>query len=464
MANDFMVEVIPVVRDAGADSTNLGYPILIPARDLNAPVDGFASSALGTTTVFVGDSLTGNGFLSNGTVELDTYGPYYAGGTFARTEDFGFAPWIDFVSKGALGNIVFAGVGGNTTIDLLTRVIDDVLVLRPKLVFDEIATNDVVSGLYTTDQIIARKQQLFDLYKFVGARVIVADISPRVGFTNAMRDQAVAINRWLRQQAATQTSISVWPLSAILADYASFTGGVSAARTFDDTHPNNLGAFLGGKLGADHTHAAHFMPIKYSTWPGDAYDSSNSDATIRNSNPGMALGSGGTANAGVSGSIAQGYTCSRLAGVPTVVASLVERPDGLGFNQRLVITFAAASDAIEFGIPTASSRYLSGRKLGVSANIEFDASSSDVVNRCLLYASAVVSSVTYQVTAFNQQSATRRANLPLSSGFVKGWARSPRLQVPAGAASGFSSQLRIYASAAGTVTLDISQYAITQQV
>lgn len=422
----------------------------------------FGGQASGATTVFIGDSLTGNGFLSNGVAAADAYGPYYtgAGATFARTEDYGFAPWIEFVMRGGLGNVIYAGVGGNTTLDILARK-GDVLSWKPRLVFDECGTNDVIAGA-TADEIIGRKKVLFDLWHSVGAKIIAFDISPRTGFSGAMRDVAVAVNRWLRQQAATVPYISMFPMSSILGDYSSFTGGVSAARTFDDTHPNNLGAFLAGKLGADYAAPGAFMKIGSSIWPGDAYGSSNSDAIIRNSNPGMALGAGGTANTGVTGSIAEGYTCSRLAGVPTVAGSLVERPDGLGFNQRLVITFAAASDAIEFGIPTASGRYLSGRKIGIQAGLEFDASSENVVNRCILYTAAVVGGTTYQVTALNQQSATRRANLPLSSGNVKGLARAPRLQVPAGSASGYSSQLRVYASAAGVVTLDISQFAMTQ--
>jgi len=80
----------------------------------------------------------------------------------------------------------------------------------------------------------------------------------------------------------------------------------------------------------------------------------------------------------------------------------------------------------------------------------------------ICYASAAVGGVTYQPTALNQQSSTRRANLPCGSGLVRGLMRSPRIQVPAGAASSFSTQLRIYASGAGTVTLDISEYKLTQ--
>lgn len=422
----------------------------------------FGGQAQGVTTVFVGDSLTGNGFLTNGVAATDNYGPYYTGGTFARTDDYGFTTWADTLSNGAFGNIINSGIGGNTTLQILARVQQDVLAYRPKLVVDESGTNDIIAGA-TYDEVIGRKKRLFDLYRSIGANILAVDISPRQNFTAPMIVIATKVNRWLREQAATVPYISVTQLSAILADYASFTGGVSAARTFDDTHPNNLGAFLGGKAVSDFASKSQFLKIGYSIWPGDAYGSNNADAIIRNSNPGMALGAGGVANTGVTGNVAEGFTCSRLSGAPTVVASIVERPDGLGFNQRLVITFAAANDAVEFGIPAGSltPRYLQGRKMGVSAKLEFAASSADVVDRCMLYCSADVAAVTYQATAHDKFWLTRRANLPLSSGMVAGTWRTPRYQMPPGASTSWASQMRVYASAAGVVTLDISQYAIT---
>lgn len=421
----------------------------------------FGGQPSAVSTVFIGDSLTGNGFLSDGTVTHDEYGPYYAGGLFARTEDYGFAAFAEFLANGGLGNVVNAGIGGNTTIDILARVEADVLAHNPRLVVDECGTNDIIAGSTAAD-IITRKGQLFDYYDSIGAAIIAADISPRSGFDNAKVNVAADVNNWLYKQAASRRNLSVFPLSAILADPASFTGAVSAARTYDDTHPNNLGAYLGGQLLLAVARPGLFMPIPRSNWTGGAYGSSNANAIIRNSNPGMAYVSGGTANTGVTGQVADGYTCSRLAGTPSVVASVVSRNDGLGFSQRLEITFGAAGDAIEFGIPTASGRYLSGRKIGVRANLEFLSSSADIVNRCILYSAAVVGGQTYQVTALNQQNSTRRANLPLSTGGVSGLAKSPRLSVPAGAASGYSTQLRIYASAAGVVTVDVSQFMLTQ--
>lgn len=428
---------------------------------------GFGGSG-GVTTVFVGDSLTGNGWLQNLKTSTDEYGPYFyddgtaTGVRFARTEDYGFAAWAEFLGDGAFGSVINAGIGGNTTLDILARVDTDVLAYRPLLIVDECGTNDLIAGA-TSAELIARKSQLFAKYRGIGAKIIAADISPRSGFDATMRGYAVEVNRWLYQQAALCRDLSVFPLSTILADHASATGGVSAARTFDDTHPNNLGGILGGKLLTDQAAPALFLPQRESIWTADAYGADAANAIIRNSNPGMSYTSGGTANTGVTGQIADGFTCSRLAGTPTIVASIVERADGRGFAQRLVITFGAAGDAVEIGIPAASSRYhAGGRKIGVSARIEIASGSADVVNRMICYASAAVGGVTYQPTALNQQSSTRRANLPCGSGLVKGLLRSPRIQVPAGAASSFNTQFRVYASAAGTVTLDISEYKLTQ--
>ncbi len=448
------------------DSAQIAMPISgsdggPPAQDIARRAPGFGGQPIAVSTVFVGDSLTGNGFLTNGVAATDSYGPYHTGGTFVRTDDYGFATWADFVSNGSFGNIINSGIGGDTTAQILARVKTDVLAYKPRLVIDESGTNDIVAG-DSAATIIARKQRLFDAYRTIGARIIAFDISPRFLFDAAKRNTAVAVNRWLNQQAATAYDIAVFPMSAILADYASATGGVSAARTFDGTHPNNLGAFLAGKALVSFAQPNLMLGIKGSIWPGDAYGSSSADAIIRNSNPGMAYTSGGVANTGVTGNIADGFTCSRLSGTASVVGSIVERPDGLGFSQRLVITFAAANDSIEFGIPagTLTARYLAGRKMGVSAKLEFASSSADIVDRCILYSSADVGGTTYQATAHDKFWLTRRASLPLSSGLVAGTMRTPRYQMPAGVTTSWATQLRVYASAAGTVTLDVSQFAV----
>jgi lysophospholipase L1-like esterase len=419
----------------------------------------FGGRSTGVTTVIIGDSITANGFLSDGVVSHNALGPVYSG-TFARTEDYGYAAWADVLSDGGLGNYINAGIGGNTTQDIFARKDTDVLAHRPQQVIDESGTNNVIAN-QSAATIIASKQALFDEYRKIGARIIAFDIAPRSLFTTTQRDVARDVNRWLYSLATTQPDIAVFSMASLLADYASPTGGVSAARTFDDTHPNNVGGFYIGKGLADFIKPSASLQIKGSMWPGDAYGSSSASAVIRNSNPGMAYTTGGVMNTGVTGQIADGYTCSRLSGAATVVGSIVPRDDGLGFSQRLVITFAAANDSIEFGIPAGTSRYLPSRKLGIQAKLEFIAGSSDVINRCMLYTSPVIAGQTYQVTAMNQQSATRRGNLPVSSGNVKGWFRSPRLQMPAGAATAWSTQLRIYASAPGTVTLDLSQFAMT---
>ncbi len=419
-------------------------------------------------TVFIGDSIGANGWLQNLKTAIDDYGPYYyddgtaTGTRFARTEDYGWTAWAQMLTDGGFGPSVNTAIGGQRADEILARVQADVLDYLPKIVCDGCGTNDLIAGA-TTAEVIDRKAALFAAYRSIGARIIAADIAPRSGFDATMRGRAVQVNRWLHQQAMASQDLVVFPMSTAISDFASATGGVSAARTTDDTHPNNVGAYYGGRILADLVAGSSFLPVRESIWTGDAYGADSANAIIRNSNPGMSFTSGGTAGTGVSGSLADGYTCARLSGTPTVVGSIVERADGRGYSQRLAITFGASGDAIEFGIPSASGRYsAAGRKFGVAAKVEIAAGSADVVNRMILYASAVVGGVTYTTTSMNQQSATRRGNLPCSTGGVRGLMQAPRILVPAASASGFSTQFRIYASGAGTVTLDLSEFRLTQ--
>jgi len=432
--------------------------------------NGFGGNANGVTTVFIGDSITANGWLSN--LARDTSSPtgifYYDDGSasgvrFARTEDYGFSAWCHFFSNGGVGEFVNSGIGGNTTTQILARVDSDVLAYNPLLIVDECGTNDVIAGASSAD-IIARKTALIEKYRSIGAKIVLVDIAPRSGFDTAMKAVAVAVNKWMYSLPRKNRDITVFSMSSILADHTSSSGAVSTTKTFDSTHPNNVGAVMIGKQLAAHIDKFVFAQFNETIWTADAFGTDSANATIRNSNPAMYYSTGGTANTGVSGSVANGFTCSRLAGTPTVVASVAERPDGRGYTQRLVITFGAAGDAVEFGIPTGSSRYLAdGRKISTSCNIDLVTGSNDVVNRLILYTSAVVSGVTYTATAMNQQDSTGRGNLPTSLG-IKGNLLTPKIQVPAGSASGFSTQLRIYASAAGTVTIDLSEYKLMQHL
>ena len=408
------------------------------------------------STIFFGDSITANGWKTDGTYAADANGSYFTGGTFARTEDYGYAAWADFLSNGAFGVLDNAGIGGNTTVDMLGRVSTDVLAKLPTLIVDNGGTNDIVTNS-TGEDVIARKGQLFDLYEGIGAAIIACEIIPRAAFTTTQIRQAIKVNRWLHQQARARKNMRVVPAAAIFADPTSTVGAQLAARLFDNTHPNNLGAFWYGKALADAAIQLVGNPLD-EFGALDIYGVWAADAIIRNNNPLMGYSTGGVANTGVTGQIANGYTCSRLVGAPTVAASIVDRPDGRGKAQRLAITFNAANDAIEFGIPSASGTFLQNRIMQATCDIEAAASSNDVVHRMHMYNAAVISGTTYQVTSLNQQDSTGRANLPFSSGFLRGRMKSPRLSLPDTAATGYSSQLRIYASAPGTVTIDVSLF------
>lgn len=409
-------------------------------------------------TIFFGDSITANGWLTNGTYAEDANGSYFEGGTFARTEDYGYAAWADFLAYGGFGVLDNAGIGGNLTTDMLARVQADVLDKRPTLIVDNGGTNDLVNSVSSED-VIARKAQLFDLYEGIGAAIIACEILPRGNFTTAHTIEAIKVNRWLNQQARSRKNFRVVPAAALFVDPTSTAGaplGVGV-RYFDNTHPNNFGAFWYGKALADAAAGLIGNPLD-EFGALDTYGVWSADAIIRNTNPLMGYSTGGTANAGVSGQVANGYTCSAFAGSPTVVASIVDRPDRRGKLQRLVITFAAANDCIEFGIPVSSGTFLQNRIMQGTCDIDVASSSSAVINRMSMYTYAAIGGQAYVTTSLNQQNTTGRASLVASTGFLKGRMKTPRLALPDAPCTGYNSQFRMYAAAAGTVTIDISLF------
>jgi hypothetical protein len=143
---------------------------------------------------------------------------------------------------------------------------------------------------------------------------------------------------------------------------------------------------------------------------------------------------------------------------------VVADPDGIGNRQRLTITFGAAGEAIEFGIPAGTGRYINGRENVLSCSVRLNIADDqpDIINRMLMFSQPTVGGVVYNVTAMNQQTATGRQPLSFTKGLSARF-QSPRLLIPSGIAASWPSQVRIYASAAGTITIDVSQFVMRLQ-
>lgn len=176
-------------------------------RDANAEL---APAPRGQRIVFLGDSIT-EGWVSK---------------------------MPSFFTPGRIGR----GISGQTTPQMLVRMRQDVIALKPRVVHIMAGTNDVAgnTGTVTDDQIKDNIRSMTELAQAHGIRVILASIPPaaefpwRKGLSPGPRIQG--LNAWIRAYAARA--------GAVYADYWTATHdglGFREGLAYDGVHPSEAG-------------------------------------------------------------------------------------------------------------------------------------------------------------------------------------------------------------------------------
>jgi len=437
--------------------------------DFQSSVSGY----LGNPRILaIGDSITNDGWLTTASPQaLYSGGTYTAGGvTDVRTEDHGFIAQ----ASAMLGvEIVNKGIAGNTIQQVINRLATDVAPYKPGIVIDNAVTNSLfgpAADAMTEDQLfdflVAQKTTCIEYYRGISARVVIPECLPRSSFTTRQNRVAARYNRWLRTLPELQNWIRVVPVAALFSDPAVYGSTTPAPRwTRDGVHPNNVGAMRYGRALVD-TLGDWVQSVALYPSLMDVRGGFGTSAIVRNTNPLMGLGSGGTLGTGATGSIAAEYTINRLAGSPNIACSLVTDADGYQ-RQRLTVDFLAAGDAIWFGISPASGVWDTSRAslMSCAADVDIVSGGPEIVNALFMFTAATVGGTAYRSTCLNQntQSVAARGNLPTGRGAALKL-RSPRIYVPVGACTTYQTQVRIYASAAGQVSFDIGRFYKLQEV
>lgn len=438
----------------------------------------------GIRTVIAGDSRTflssvidatgGTTFTYDSVNQASYYTP--GAGAFASTADYGYFTWLDALMGAPHYLVKNAGIGGNLSYDLLNRYQADVINMAPELVYLWIGYNDFNNG-YAFETVRDNVLAMLAMNDSINAFTCLFDcpFTATVASNSARRAEASKFNDWLRRLVISRRNCVLVSAAAAMADPdVAVVGCRSTYLQVDAVHNNNLGALRVAEA------AARVMTPLVRVWqnfpvsPLEGFDS-DSTAYIRNSNPLMA-GTAGVAGAGVTGNIATGYGAQRGAGSPTVVASKVAERENIGDAQRLAITFAAANDAITFGViqntdpmsGNASSRFLANRYLEGQCDILFDAASAPVINRMELLVSGTFNGIGFNTTAMrrvttsnDQGVADNIQPLPLAGKFLR--LRTPRIPLP-GPCTLLQYAVRLYASGAGAVTVDLSRFRIKQSL
>lgn len=239
----------------------------------------------------------------------------------------GFWPWALALLGNPFSMLPFgdAGVGSDTSAQLLARYDADVIAHAPDLVMLLIGTNDLGNAVDTR----ANLAEMIARNRAIGARTLIGKIMPRGSVGVPMSAPMIAkwelVNAWIDTQAADD--VVVWDAeSAIGNGDAAHTMKMGHSHGGDNLHPNPLGAKVIGAVVAE--------ALRPMIGRGPSIPTSNSEPGNLVSNAQM-LGSAGSLSGLATGTLADSYIGDVTGGAAASYAKIAT-DDGNGFWQEIV--------------------------------------------------------------------------------------------------------------------------------
>lgn len=139
------------------------------------------------------------------------------------------------------------GISGQTTPQMLIRLREDVINLRPKVVVILAGTNDIAgnTGPMTLGEIEANYASMADLARAHGIRVVLSSVTPVNGYTEKAQQffplrspqKILELNRWLKDYAVRNGAVYLDYFDAMVDD----RGLLKRELSEDGLHPNDNG-------------------------------------------------------------------------------------------------------------------------------------------------------------------------------------------------------------------------------
>ena len=294
---------------------------------------GAATPSVANTFVMFGDS-----FMQNQGV--------YPGNTLWN--DRSFVQWANAGNKlkGRLRLVRNAGISGNTTDQMLSRMNADVKPYPARFLFLEGGINDYAAGK-TNAQIAANMETLVQRAINMGYIVALFTVGPTASanaLTAQLRDEYIQI-------AAKYKQCLVVDMYSVMIDPASGTGALKANFSVDGLHPSAYAArTIGAELETCISSMVFGSDLRVAS-QANAVANYGATATQILPNPLLVTATGGTiSGTGATGVPPSDYTCRTVSGSPTVTSvwSVVPRADGYGNDIQVVASAAQASSGVEF--------------------------------------------------------------------------------------------------------------------
>lgn len=279
--------------------------------------------------------------------------------SYSQFDWFGWGQSL--VTGGPVFNILAnKGVNGNTTTQMLNRLQSDVISYNPSACLIWGGTNDTWTTTDDVDASYGRMKIMMDQLRANRIHVFcVSEVCSSIKPANYNVFNNY-YNELLRQYCFNTSGVDFWDFNSYYVDPTNASGNPLAANTRDGLHPTAIGAYLwGANVVAP---ALAKFPNRGISLVNSVADNIGTNANSRNVlDVGLFQGTGGAVGTGGSGFLADGWTGSRSAGTPTQVFSKQTRSDGVGANQRTVITSNANGDQIGFGCTLNQNRFITGK-------------------------------------------------------------------------------------------------------
>lgn len=223
--------------------------------------------------------------------------------------DKGYFNWLNVMLSQRWDVVYNAGVGGNSTAQMLARIDTDVIAYAPAWVMIMGGVNDIAAGT-SSATILSNLDSILQTVLAAGMYPIISTLPPSTSFdTTAEGTVWTAVNAGIRAFATTYPGVLVVDAGPEYWDSSQPTLALPlSGYTVDGVHPNALGA---GTLAAKmYTDLAAKAGILYPSYQGLAWADITANRLYYSVPNQMMAGTAGSKTAPATGDVATGFTVS----------------------------------------------------------------------------------------------------------------------------------------------------------
>ena len=281
--------------------------------------------------------------------------------------DNSFVTWALGLTLGRCKLLANSGVSGNTVAQMWARIQTDVFDYYPQWVTVMGGINSINGGSTAAavwdDSTNGGLKQIYDACRARGIRVVACTILPLASghpsFSAANTEKALWVNQKIRDYCYAYPGMVLFDAFSVVVDPTSLTA--ASATNMIDTGNIHPSAFGSRKMGIKLAAILNNILPAFDNLPSSYADSYlvTSTNTNRAPNPTF-VGTSGTKLGVATGNVANSWNAGNTTGTPGCVCSVVSRSDGLGNNQRCVVTSASNNDAVTIRTGNIASNFAIG--------------------------------------------------------------------------------------------------------